>query len=86
MRDCSSGSFSARTGEFDASYTAQDLANTGSFTRVATNVNLFRGVPHGFRRYGDKLSASKKWDEVISDGVSWALANPSPGPFEIKSD
>lgn len=54
--------------------------------RVPTNVNVFPGVPHGFRRYGDKLSASKKWDEVMSDGISWALSNPAHGPFEIKSE
>ncbi|KAJ5690698.1 hypothetical protein N7462_005090 [Penicillium macrosclerotiorum] len=53
---------------------------------VPTNVHVFRGVPHGFRRYGDKLSASKKWDQVMSDGISWALSNPSPEPFEINSD
>ncbi|OJJ81308.1 alpha/beta hydrolase [Aspergillus glaucus CBS 516.65] len=53
---------------------------------IPTNVHVFRGVPHGFRRYGGKLSASKKWDEVMSNGIAWALANPVPGPFEIKSD
>ncbi|KAJ5584963.1 uncharacterized protein N7459_004763 [Penicillium hispanicum] len=53
---------------------------------VPTNIHVFRGVPHGFRRFGDKLSASKKWDEVYNTGISWALSNPVAGPFEIKSD
>lgn len=55
-------------------------------SRVPTDVHVFRGVPHGFRRYGDKLSASKYWDEVMSNGISWALTNPAVTPFEIKSD
>ncbi|KAJ5098028.1 hypothetical protein N7532_005029 [Penicillium argentinense] len=54
--------------------------------KVPTNVNVFRGVPHGFRRYGDRLSASKRWDEVMSDGISWALSHPAHDSFEIKSD
>lgn len=54
--------------------------------RVPTNVHVFPGVPHGFRRYGDKLAASPKWDEVMSDAIPWALSNPEAGPFEIKSD
>jgi hypothetical protein len=53
---------------------------------VPTNVNVFRGVPHGFKLFGNKLSASKRWDEVIADGISWAMNNPIAGPFEIKSD
>ncbi|KAJ5159572.1 uncharacterized protein N7482_006576 [Penicillium canariense] len=55
-------------------------------TRVPTNVTVFRGVPHGFRRYGDKLTASKRWDEVMSGGITWALSNPAAGSFEIKAD
>jgi hypothetical protein len=51
---------------------------------VPTNVHVFPGVPHGFRRY-KTLPDSKRWDEVMSDGIAWALTNPSPGPFEIKS-
>jgi hypothetical protein len=54
--------------------------------RVPTNVHVFRGVPHGFRMYGDKLSGSKRWDEVMSAGISWALSKPEPVPFEIHSD
>ncbi|KAJ5811450.1 hypothetical protein N7474_007751 [Penicillium riverlandense] len=53
---------------------------------VPTNVNVFRGVPHGFRRYGDKLSASKHWDDVMSEGITWSLSNPVASAFEIKPD
>lgn len=59
---------------------------TDNVSRVPTDVHVFRGVPHGFRRYGAKLSASKYWDEVMSNGISWALTNPPVAPFEIKSD
>lgn len=55
-------------------------------SRVPTEVNVFPGVPHGFRRYGDKLSASKRWDEVMSGGITWALSNPAAGPFIIKAE
>ncbi|KAL2136179.1 hypothetical protein VTI74DRAFT_5057 [Chaetomium olivicolor] len=40
---------------------------------VPTDVHLFKGVPHGFRRFGEKLSASEKWDEVMENGIRWAL-------------
>jgi hypothetical protein len=54
---------------------------------VPTDVHVFRGVPHGFRGFGDKLpSSSKYWDQVMSDGISWALSNPPVQAFEIKSD
>ncbi|KAJ5127908.1 hypothetical protein N7448_008687 [Penicillium atrosanguineum] len=54
---------------------------------IPTDVHVFRGVPHGFRRFGDKLPLSSKyWDQVMSDGVSWALSSPQAGAFEIKSD
>ncbi|KAL2849905.1 Alpha/Beta hydrolase protein [Aspergillus pseudoustus] len=52
---------------------------------VPTKTNVFRGVPHGFRRYGDALSVSKKWDEVVVEGIKWALGDPQPGPFEIQA-
>ena len=55
-------------------------------SRVPTDVNVFPGVPHGFRRHGDKLSASKRWDEVMSGGITWALSNPAAGPFVIKAE
>ncbi|EME44346.1 hypothetical protein DOTSEDRAFT_44598 [Dothistroma septosporum NZE10] len=43
---------------------------------VPTDVHIFKGVPHGFRRFGDKLSASKDWDGVMHDGIRWALSQP----------
>ncbi|KAE8150661.1 Alpha/Beta hydrolase protein [Aspergillus avenaceus] len=52
---------------------------------VPTDVNVFRGLPHGFRRYGDKLSASKQWDEVMSQGIKRALGNSEPCEFVIKA-
>ena len=43
---------------------------------VPTDVHLFKGVPHGFRRFGDKLSASKHYDEVLHNGIKWVLSQP----------
>ena len=45
---------------------------------VPTNISLFKGVPHGFRRFGDRLSASKAWDKVMHEGIKWALSKPAP--------
>lgn len=81
MRSCS-----ARTGEYCCGYCWNQKRTHDNGYRVPTNVHVFRGVPHGFRRYGDKLSASKYWDEVMSNGISWALSNPTAAPLEIKSD
>ncbi|KAK3324581.1 Alpha/Beta hydrolase protein [Cercophora scortea] len=54
---------------------------------VPTDVSMFRGLPHGFSRFGDKLSACKRWDEVMERGIRWTLGNPAPSSvFEIKSD
>ncbi|RAO70345.1 uncharacterized protein BHQ10_006357 [Talaromyces amestolkiae] len=51
---------------------------------VPTNTNVFKGLPHGFRRFGDKLSACKNWDLVIEDGIRWAWSKPSAsGKFII---
>ena len=57
---------------------------TDRLDSVPTDVNVFPGLPHGFRRYGDKLSGSKKWDDVITDGIKWALDKPEPNAFKIK--
>ncbi|CAK1363093.1 unnamed protein product [Cercospora beticola] len=51
---------------------AKFLAENG----VATDVHLFKGVPHGFRRFGEKLSLSADWDKVMHDGIRWALSHP----------
>ncbi|PCG98451.1 Alpha/beta hydrolase fold-3 [Penicillium occitanis (nom. inval.)] len=53
---------------------------------VPTNVTVFRGLPHGFALFGNKLPASKRWDEVVADGISWAMSNPVGDSFKIKSD
>ncbi|KAJ6018387.1 hypothetical protein N7499_003703 [Penicillium canescens] len=34
----------------------------------------------------NKLPGSKKWDEVMSGGIAWALEKPAAGPFVINSD
>ncbi|KAJ5436686.1 Alpha/beta hydrolase fold-3 [Penicillium cf. griseofulvum] len=53
--------------------------------RVPTNVNVFKGMPHGFRRFGDRLSVCKQWDQTMEDGIRWALAKPAaPGEFIIQ--
>ncbi|KAK0609672.1 alpha/beta hydrolase fold-domain-containing protein [Bombardia bombarda] len=60
---------------------AKMLAEAG----VATDVVVFHGVPHGFRRFGDGLLASQKWDKLVEDGIQWALGKPAPsGVFEVK--
>ncbi|KAJ5382991.1 hypothetical protein N7517_000902 [Penicillium concentricum] len=52
---------------------------------VPTNVNVFKGVPHGFRRFGERLSVCKQWDQIMEDGIRWALAKHSTsGQFIIK--
>ncbi|CAI0643180.1 unnamed protein product [Colletotrichum noveboracense] len=51
---------------------------------VPTETHIFRGVPHGFRRFGDKLSESKHWDNVTDYGIKWALTKPTAsGHFVI---
>ncbi|KAK3386874.1 Alpha/Beta hydrolase protein [Podospora didyma] len=53
---------------------------------VATDVSVFQGVPHAFRQFGDKLAASKRWDEVVENGIRWALSKPAPsGKFTAKA-
>ncbi|KAL6916163.1 hypothetical protein FSST1_007658 [Fusarium sambucinum] len=53
---------------------------------VPTDVNLFIGLPHGFRSYEEKLSASERWDKVIEGGICWALSGPLPSDeFYVKT-
>ncbi|KAI9368662.1 Alpha/Beta hydrolase protein [Aspergillus egyptiacus] len=52
---------------------------------VPTKTNVFSGVPHGFRRYGEQLKVCEKWDEVMVEGIKWALGDAVPGRFEIRS-
>ncbi|KAF2750397.1 alpha/beta hydrolase fold-3 domain-containing protein [Sporormia fimetaria CBS 119925] len=54
--------------------------------QVPTDVHLFKGIPHGARRFGDQLKANRKWDEVHQQGILWALSKPkATGKFEIKA-
>ncbi len=55
---------------------------------VPTDVNLFLGVPHGFRRFGDKLEKEcKRWDRVVVQGILWALSAPEATEvFEVKTE
>jgi acetyl esterase/lipase len=49
---------------------AKLLAEAG----VPTNVRLFKGVPHGSRRFGESLPvASREWDRCVAEGVMWCL-------------
>ncbi|KAJ4379371.1 hypothetical protein N0V86_005416 [Didymella sp. IMI 355093] len=51
---------------------------------VPTEVRLFRGVPHGHRRFGKALKASDHWDECIDEGILWALSKPqATGKFVV---
>ncbi|KAH7129436.1 Alpha/Beta hydrolase protein [Dactylonectria estremocensis] len=53
---------------------------------VPTDVNLFMGLPHGFRWYDEKISASRRWDKVVEEGILWALTEPLPNnEFHIKT-
>lgn len=59
---------------------AKGLAEAG----IPTKTHVFHGVPHGFRRFGAQLSASKRWDAAIDDGIIWCLSNPSAtGEFNV---
>lgn len=51
---------------------------------VPTDIRLFKGVPHGFRRFGSALKASKHWDDTTEEGILWALGKPSAtGKFVV---
>lgn len=52
---------------------------------VPTEIRLFKGVPHGHRRFGKALKASDHWDECVDQGILWALSKPqATGKFEVK--
>ena len=54
-------------------------------SNVPTEVRLFKGVPHGHRRFGKALKASDHWDECVDEGIMWALSNPeATGKFNVK--
>jgi acetyl esterase/lipase len=56
-----------------------------SEANVPTEIRLFKGVPHGHRRFGDALKASKDWDDCIEEGIAWVLSKPeATGKFQVK--
>lgn len=55
-----------------------------SEAKVPTITRLFKGVPHGHRRFGKALKASDDWDQTIFDGINFVLSNPTAtGKFEV---
>ncbi|RSM06608.1 hypothetical protein CDV31_009037 [Fusarium ambrosium] len=53
---------------------------------VPTDVHVFKGLPHGFRRFGEQLTESERWDKVMEEGIRWALSKPDPSwNFKIQS-
>lgn len=82
MRDFCMGNSLLKTGKPLSN--EEFIAMSDLLFRVPTNTNVFKGLPHGFRRFGDKLSACKNWDLVIEDGIRWAWSKPSAsGKFII---
>jgi acetyl esterase/lipase len=56
-----------------------------SEAHIPTDIRLFKGVPHGHRKFGDALKASKHWDDCIEEGIHWVLSKPkATGKFEVK--
>lgn len=55
--------------------------------RVPTTTHVFKGLPHGFRRFKDVLSEAKRWDQVVDNGIKWALERPTAtGQFLIQEE
>ncbi|KAK5049530.1 hypothetical protein LTR84_004459 [Exophiala bonariae] len=53
---------------------------------VPIQISMFKGVPHGFRRFSDRLPVTKDWDRVMEEGILWALSSPTASKgFEIKT-
>ncbi|RMZ70939.1 lipase esterase [Pyrenophora seminiperda CCB06] len=56
-----------------------------SEANVPTETRLFKGVPHGYRRFGKALKASEHWDQCVDEGILWVLSKPeATGKFEVK--
>jgi acetyl esterase/lipase len=52
---------------------------------VPTEIRLFKGVPHGHRRFGKALKASEHWDQCVDEGILWVLSKPNAtGKFDVK--
>jgi acetyl esterase/lipase len=53
--------------------------------KVPTEVRMFKGVPHGHRRFGKALKASAHWDQCVDEGILWVLSKPeATGKFDVK--
>jgi len=51
---------------------------------VPTDIRLFKGVPHGYRRFGKALRASQHWDDAVEQGILWTLGQPkATGKFNV---
>ncbi|KAJ5474695.1 hypothetical protein N7475_004261 [Penicillium sp. IBT 31633x] len=50
---------------------------------VPTHVHVFPGLPHGFRRFKN-LQASKRWDQVITQGLEWCLSDDSTSALHVE--
>ncbi|EUC49091.1 hypothetical protein COCMIDRAFT_2154 [Bipolaris oryzae ATCC 44560] len=60
-------------------------AKTLSEANVPTDITLFKGVPHGHRRFGNALKASEHWDQCVNNGILWILSKPeATGKFNVK--
>jgi acetyl esterase/lipase len=56
-----------------------------SEANVPTSTTLFKGVPHGHRRFGKALKASEHWDQCVNEGILWALSKPkATGKFDVR--
>ena len=56
-----------------------------SEANVPTETTLFKGVPHGHRRFGKALRASEHLDQCIEQGILWTLSKPTAtGKFDVK--
>ncbi|KAF1851267.1 alpha/beta-hydrolase [Cucurbitaria berberidis CBS 394.84] len=56
-----------------------------SEANVPTEIRLFKGVPHGHRRFGKALKASEHWDQCVDEGILWVLSKPTAtGEFLVK--
>ncbi len=57
-----------------------------SFPSVPTDINMFKGLPHGFTAFR-QLSAVARWNKVIEDGIKWAVGDPAPSyEFNVKEE
>ncbi|KAH7117138.1 alpha/beta hydrolase fold-3 domain-containing protein [Dendryphion nanum] len=60
-------------------------AQTLSEAHVPTQTLLFKGVPHGYRRFGNLLKASEDWDRAVEEGLLWTLSKPqATGKFDVE--